>query len=257
MSDPQLLTTSVEGKVAIVILDRPPVNAVSQSAYEEIRTCFNTVHEWAPDARVVLLAAEGKHFCAGGDLDGFLTLTPENCPDRMTNARTAFWSVRDCPLPVVAAVQGVAVGAGVGLAACSDLVVAADTAKFGLPEISVGIMGGAKFLSRLVPEGMVRRMHYTAELMSVDEIARYGGIAKVVPADQLREEALALARSIAKFAPSAILACKRSLNTIEYLPLKEAYEFEQGLSCELSAYQDSKEAVLAFREKREPHFTDR
>lgn len=255
MSNFEHLRTEVTGQIGRVTLARPPVNAVTQPMYVEIRELFNDVERYLPGASVAILAGEGRHFCGGNDLNEFLTLTPENSGERMLLVRETFFAIRDSAIPVIAAVNGVAVGTGLALAASCDLIVAAQGARFSLPEVGVGVMGGAKHLSRLAPEGVVRRMHLTADMVPVEDLLPYGGIAKVVPEDELLDAATALAAQIARHSPVAVKFAKRSLNTIEYMDIKSGYEFEQSLSGELSAYDDSKEAVRAFFERREPQYT--
>ncbi|WP_433374696.1 enoyl-CoA hydratase-related protein [Streptosporangium sp. CA-115845] len=254
MADFEFLDVTCREEVATVLMRRPPVNAVNGEMYREIKEVFSRIEEYAPEARVVILTGEGRHFCGGNDLEEFRTMTPQNSRPRMQTVREAFWAIYDSTLPVIAAVQGVAVGTGVALAASADLVVAAQGAKFSLPEIQVGAMGGAKHLSRLVPQGVVRRMHFTADMVPAEELVQYGGIVSVVPADRLQEEAFDLAQRIARHSPVAIRAAKRSLNQIEYMDLKSGYQFEQGLTGELAGTHDAKEAVAAFFERREPRY---
>lgn len=251
----QFLTLSTDGPVAVVTMKRPPVNSVHVPMYDEIKTVFSTIRDLAPHARVVILTGEGRHFCGGNDLNEFATMTADNAPVRMLHVRDAFTSIYDCALPVIAAVRGVAVGTGVALVGSCDMVVAGESAKFSLPEIQVGAMGGAKHLSRLVPQGVVRRMHFTADVVPAAELAVYGGIVKVVPDDELLAEAHALAARVARHSPVAIRIAKRSLNQIEYMDLRSGYQFEQGLTAELAGYDDAKEAVAAFFEKRDPIYT--
>lgn len=257
MADLEFLDVATKDHVATVTMRRPPVNAVSQPMYAEIKDLFSRIEEYAPEARAVILVGEGKHFCGGNDLEEFKTLTPENSRVRMMAVREAFWAIYDSALPVIAAVRGVAVGTGVALAASCDLVVAANGARFSLPEIGVGVMGGAKHLSRLVPQGVVRRMHYTADLVPAEELVQYGGIVSVVPSEELEQAATELAHRITRHSPVAIKIAKRSLNQIEFMDLKSGYQFEQGLTAELSGYEDAKEAVSAFFERREPQYTGR
>jgi enoyl-CoA hydratase len=240
-----------------VWLNRAPVNAVNSEMYLEIRELFGDLGAYCPDARTVVLAGRGKHFCAGNDLGEFQSMNPENAPQRMKQVREAFWAIYDSPIPVIAAVHGAAVGAGLGIAASCDLIVAADNAKFGLPEINVGVMGGAKHLSRLVPEGMVRLMFYTGDLFEAHKLAPYGGIADIVPVAELLDAAENLARSIARHSPIALRFAKRNLNAVEYEELKAGYELEQRSTAELSGYADSKEAVNAYLEGRTPVYTGR
>ncbi|MCE0768303.1 enoyl-CoA hydratase-related protein [Pseudonocardia kujensis] len=257
MSDLQFLEWETDGPVATVWLNRPPVNAVDQQFYREIRAFFGDVERYLPDTRVIVLAGRGPHFCAGNDLAAFQTLDPDNAPEQLKQAREAFWAIYDSSYPVIAAVHGVAVGTGLAIAASCDLVVAAEDARFATPEVNVGVLGGAKHLSRLVPQGMVRLMHYTGDLYPAERLLPYGGIVEIVPRDQLLEKARDLARSIARHSPVTLRLAKRSLNGIEYRDLKSGYEFEQGKTRELSGYADSKEAVNAFLERREPVYTGR
>ncbi|GEN36456.1 enoyl-CoA hydratase-related protein [Aneurinibacillus danicus] len=246
-----------ENHIGVVTVNRPPVNAINAQAYQEIADTFYSINE-RDDIRVVVFRAEGeKAFIAGNDLNEFLTMSPENAGERMRKVRESFWSVYDCRVPVIGAINGHAPGTGLAYAAVCDILVASENATFSLPEINVGVMGGAKHLSRLVPQMLVRYMHYTGEPMTAREMKEYGAVLQVVPKDQLVEAALEVARKIAKKSPIAIKMAKKSLNTIEYMDLKEGYKFEQGLSGELSGYEDSKEAVRAFFEKREPIFKGR
>jgi enoyl-CoA hydratase len=246
-----------EGTTATLWLNRPPVNAIISEMYVEIGELFGDLAAYLPEARAVVLAGRGKHFCAGNDLSEFRSMNPENAPSRMKQVREAFWAIYDAPIPVIAAVHGAAVGAGLGLAASCDLIVAADDAKFGLPEISVGVMGGAKHLSRLVPQGMVRLMYLTGELVDAQVLQPFGGIVKITPPAELLDTARGLARSIARHSPVALRFAKQNLNAIEYMDLKAGYEYEQGRTAELSGYADSKEAVNAYLERRAPVYTGR
>ncbi|MFI5953808.1 enoyl-CoA hydratase-related protein [Cryptosporangium sp. NPDC051539] len=257
MRDLRFIELEPDGPIATVWLDRPPVNATDTQLYNEIHHVFSHVDDYLPDARALVLAGRGPHFCAGNDLAEFQTMDPDNAPERLRTAREAFWAIYDSPTPVIAAVHGVAVGSGLAIAASCDLVVAAQGARFATPEVNVGVLGGAKHLSRLVPQGVVRLMHYTGDLYPAEQLQAYGGIVSVVPADQLLEESRKLARSIARHSPVALRLAKQSLNGIEYLPLKPGYEFEQGLTRQLSGYDDAKEAVNAFLERRPPHYTGR
>lgn len=248
---------AVEDTIGLVWLDRPSVNAVNGAMYLEITRFFSDVETYLPEARVIVLRGRGRHFCGGNDLGEFQTMTPENAAERMRQVREAFWAIHDCPVPVIAAVHGAALGTGLAIAASCDLVVAAEGARFGLPEVNVGVMGGAKHLSRLVPQGVVRRLHLQGDPVPASELLPYGGICEIVPEDRLDGAARDLARSIARHSPVVLRFAKRSLNAIEYMPLKEGYELEQGLTGELSAYDDAKEAVNAFVERRTPVYTGR
>jgi len=255
--DFSFLQVSCDHRIATVLLRRPPVNAVSQEMYAEIHDLFAHFDELLPDASVVILRGEGKHFSAGNDLAEFMTLTSENSPERMKLVRETFAAIYDCPVPVIAAVQGSALGTGVALAGSCDLVICAESARFGTPEVGVGVMGAAKHLSRLVPQQVVRRMYYTADPVCGRDLIQYGGVVEVVPDEQLIDAATALAARIARHSPVALRTAKESLNTIEYMELKPGYEFEQSLTSRLADSEDSREARRAIIEKRAPRYGSR
>jgi enoyl-CoA hydratase len=246
-----------DGTVATVWLNKPPVNAVDAEMYVEIRDFFSEIAEYLPGARAVVLAGRGKHFCAGNDLSEFQVLDPNNAPSALKRAREAFWAIYESALPVIGAIHGAAVGTGLAIAASCDIVIAAEGARFGTPEVNVGVLGGAKHLSRLAPQGVVRLMHLTGDPYPAERLLPYGGIAQIVPADELVETARTVARSIARHSPATLRLAKSSLNAIEYMNLRDGYEREQSFTRELSAYDDSKEAVNAFLERREPVYTGR
>lgn len=250
----QYLEHKAEGPVLQVTLARPPVNAVNDAMYQEIRELFSSVERIAPEANAVVLAGRGRHFCGGNDLDEFLTMDSDNARDRMFHVRSAFFAIQDCPVPVVGAVHGAALGTGLAIAASCDVVVASSDARFGLPEISVGVMGGARHLARLVPQPLVRRMFFTGEPVCASELYRVGGIDRVVEPGALEEAALELAAKIARHSPTALRVGKRALNAIEAMDLKAGYEHEQSWTGWLSDHPDSKEAIRATREHREPRY---
>lgn len=241
-------------RVSVVMMDRPPVNAVDQAMYREIQDLFGRSSQFAASSAIVLAGA-GPHFSAGNDLEEFRSMSGDNAAERMFHVREAFWAIYDCEVPVIAAVHGSAVGTGLALAASCDLVVASEEARFGLPEVSVGVMGGAKHLARLVPQGVVREMFLTSQTVQAKEIAKWGGIARVVPRGELLAAATSLANSIARHSPLAVRVAKQALNEIEYMDLKSGYEYEQRLTGVMADTQDGKEALSALLEKRAPVYT--
>ena len=243
------------GAIAVVSFDRPPVNAVDTAMCLEIRALFSRVDELLPQVRVVVLRGEGSQFCAGHDFKEFASLTPENAPGRQKLVRETFAAVYDCPVPVIAAVHGVAVGTGVALAACCDSIVCGESARLGVPEVGVGVMGGARHMRRLVPEHVMRTLYFTADSVPAADLLPYGGIHAVVPDEQLLDTALALAERMAIHSRAVLRHAKESLNTIEFMDLKSGYEAEQRITTRLSAHPDSKEARNAVFEKRPPEYS--
>jgi enoyl-CoA hydratase/carnithine racemase len=238
--------------VADVRLARPPANAVDGDMYIEIASLFSAPDMIGPNLQAIVLSGEGNHFCAGNDLDEFGTMTPENGTERMWRVREAFFAIQDCPVPVIAAVHGAALGTGLCLAVSSDVILATKDARFGLPELTVGVMGGARHLARVVPQALVRRMYLTGEPISGEELAAATGAIITCEREQLLERAHGIARRIAGFSPKAVRLSKMIMNRIETMDIKAGYAFEQGYTVEMSGHPDSKEALTAFREKRAP-----
>jgi enoyl-CoA hydratase len=191
----------------------------------------------------VVLSGEGPHFCAGNDLDEFATMTPENGRERMWQVREAFFAIADCSVPVVGAIHGAALGTGVAIAASCDFVVAAEDARFGLPELTVGVMGGARHLARMAPQPLVRRMFFTGEPLSAKEFADAGGAIFVRGSGQFLAEAKRLAARIASLSPTAVRVGKRILDRVEWMDLRKGYEFEQAAS---AAYERPPQLTATF-----------
>lgn len=243
-----------EQGIAHVILNRAPANAVNHAMYIEIAALFGNLDRIGDDIRAVILSASGPHFCAGNDLDEFATMTPDNAVERMWRVREAFFAIAECAVPVVGAVHGAALGTGMAIAASCDFVVAAPDARFGLPELTVGVMGGARHLARIAPMPLVRKMYFTGEPMKAEQFAAAGAAITIAPPDGLIAEAERLAARIASFSPTAVRVSKRVLDRIEWMDLREGYEFEQSATERMSGHPDSKEALAAFREKRAANY---
>jgi enoyl-CoA hydratase len=246
---------SVEKGVAEVVLAHPPVNAFDAAGWEHLAERFTALGR-DPAVRVVLLAASGRGFCAGVDVKelardaSLITRVNRGCYD-------AFAAVHDCPVPVIAAVHGFCLGGGIGLVGSCDVILAAEDASFGLPEIDRGALGAASHLLRMLPIQKVRRMLYTGEPIPAAEAHRLGALEAVVPAAELRGAARALAEKIAAKSPKAVRLAKESLDGIEPLDVKRSYRFEQGFTLELYTSPDSQEARDAFVEKREAKFEEK
>ncbi len=253
-SQTKYLDVEIDGRVATVTLNRPPVNAVNHKMYQEIRDYFGNFNEVLPDISVVIITGTGKHFCAGNDLQDFATMTPVNAPARMRLIRDAFWSIYDCPVPTIAAVRGVALGTGLAIAASCDLIVCGESAKLGTPEVGVGVMGGAKHLARLLPQPLVRLLYFTAEPMSASDLEKFGAVLRVVPDEELQATALELAGRIAQHSAVALREAKEALNVIESMDLKTGYEYEQRFTGRMSGTSDAKEALGSVQERRAPHY---
>jgi enoyl-CoA hydratase/carnithine racemase len=250
------LRTDLDAGVATVTMDRPPVNAVDLVMYRELRDLFADIDRIGPGVRAVVLTGQGKHFCAGNDLDDFATMDRDNVRERMFHVREAFFAIQDCAVPVIGAVAGAALGTGMAIAASCDFVVAAPDASFGLPELSVGVHGGVRHLSRLVSQPVARWMYFTGQRLSGEEMRALGAVIAVVPREELVARARAEARRIAAYSPTAVRMGKRGLNDIEFVDIRRGYEHEQGLTAKMMDHPDSKVALHASRSGEEPVYAD-
>ena len=243
--------------VALVTLDRPPVNALNREMRRRIVATFDEISA-REDIRCAVLTGSGKVFCAGADLKD--RPDPEVAGDflehnRITRETTN--AIRECAKPVIAAVNGAALGAGLGLVAACDILYATDNATFGMPEINVGLAGGAAMLRTLFGRSTARRMFYTGQRLTAQEMLTRNVIEAVLPAADLLPVTMALAREIAGKAPLAVIYAKRASNMVEVMPQRDAYRFEQEFTMALAKTEDAREARMAFLEKREPQFKGR
>jgi enoyl-CoA hydratase len=254
----ETLNLEVADFVATVTLDRPPVNAMNRAMREEIVRVFDELHDRADDRAVVLTAA-GKAFCAGADLKERPGIAGEHgaYPRHNRLTRAVFDSVMECGKPVIAAVNGLAIGAGCVLALCADIILVAEDAYLSMTEVDVGLAGGVKHVRRHFGESDARLMIYTARRIPGPELLRMNAASMCLPRDALLGEARRIGAEIAGKVPLAVQAAKRSFQVTEYLPLHEGYRFEQGQTTALAATEDTQEAWRAFAEKRKPVFKGR
>jgi enoyl-CoA hydratase len=245
--------TATANGVAEVLLAHPPVNALPSAGWLHLAKTVETLGR--DDAvRVIVLAAEGRGFCAGVDVKE-LAADASRITDVNRGCYAAFAAVYDCAVPVIAAAHGFVLGGGIGLVGASDVVIASEDASFGLPEIDRGALGAATHLLRMFGMQKTRRMLYTGEPIPAAEAYRLGALESVVKREELLPAARALAAKIASKSPRAVRLAKESLNGIELLDVKQSYRFEQGFTFELYTSPDSQEARDAFVEKRDARFS--
>lgn len=251
----ELIGFTVADHVATVLMDAPPVNAQNAQFHTEMAWVFDHLSD-RDDVRAAVLTGAGRIFSAGADIRARAS-APGDAGERWQHnrrARECFHSLRECVKPVVAAINGPALGAGLALAASCDILVAAEEASLGLPEIDVGLLGGARHAMRLFGHSRTRRMMLTGYRVPGPELLRLGVVEACVPRDEVLGAASAIAREIAGKSPTAIRLAKHALNTVEELSLRDGYRFEQNMTVQLSGHPDSKEAMAAFLEKRKPVF---
>ena len=246
-----------QGKVLTVTLDSPPVNALTMARYQMLTDTFNEIGK-RTDVHCVVFTGRGtRAFCAGLDLNEFLAAPADKDHERAAIVRETFKAIRLCAIPVIAAVNGPALGAGNVLAAVSDIRIASEKATFGMPEINVGRCGGAAHMMRLVPQGLLRMMYFTGEPISAWEAHRIGMVEQVVSAKRLMPAAMELAQTIAAKSPIGLRMAKQAINEVEWLQVEKGYEIEQQYSSKLLRTEDAKEATRAAIERRAPNFKGR
>ncbi len=253
------ITVDIENNICLVRLDRPEaMNALNLDLLRELGTAFGEAQK-NDKVRAIVLTGSDKAFAAGADIKmmaekSFVDVFTE---DLFTPEEQAIMRIRK---PIIAAVAGYALGGGCELAMMCDFIIAADNAKFGQPEVNLGVMpgmGGSVRLTKLVGRAKAMDMALTGRFMEAEEAERSGLVARVVPAKKLLEEATAAARRIAEKSEVSIMAIKEAVHRADEMPLAEAVLFERRMFHALFATEDQKEGMNAFVEKREPQFRDK
>jgi enoyl-CoA hydratase len=240
----------VADRIGVITLDRRPVNALSSELYTELADVLDTVGRRQDVSVVVLRSASPRAFCAGADVHELTSLTGAEAATtderRQVLARQVFDRLLELPQPTIAAIDGPAIGAGAVIASCCDMRMGTPRAAFSLPEIDVGRCGGGRHLMRHLPQGVLRRMYFTAGFLdSVHESGR------------LLDEVTARARVIAGKSPIALRLGKSALNESEPLPVQDGYALEQQYTLRLARTDDAREALAARTQRRTPNFTAR
>ena len=245
--------TEVQGAVEIITIDRPKaLNALNPEVLADLKAAFEAVDQSA--IRCIVLTGEGdKSFVAGADIGSMSTMTKAEGEAFGKLGNDVFLMIESFPIPVIAAVNGFALGGGNELAMSCDIRICSDNAVFGQPEVGLGItpgFGGTQRLARLVGMGMAKQLVYSALNIKADEAYRIGLVNAVYPLDELLPAAEKLAETIAKNAPIAVRACKQAINEGLQVDMDKAIVIEEKLfgSCFQSA--DQIEGMSAFLEKR-------
>jgi len=227
-------STLRDDHIRVVTLDFPPVNALPVQGWFDLAAVLDEAGADS-ETHVVVLRAEGRGFNAGVDIkemqntSGFDALIGAN-----RGCFAAFKAVYECPVPVVAAVNGFCLGGGVGLVGNADTIVASDDAFFGVPEVDRGALGAATHLARLVPQHLMRTLYFTGRNVPATDLVAHGSVLEVVPRDQLDDAALEVAAEIAGKDTRVIRAAKEAINGIDVVDVNRSYRFEQGFTMELN-----------------------
>lgn len=250
------LLVEVKDRILVVTLNNPPLHLLTIEMMVELKDVFERA-AGDKELRCVVLTSAGKHFCAGADVTTFGVL-PKGV--NTSFGHLVFNKIEECPLPVIAAINGTTLGGGMELTLACDIRIAADTAKIGLVEASLGIIaayGGQTRLPWLIGETNAKRLFYTAERITAEEAKGYGILQEVVPADQLMERAMAMATKIAGNAPLSLAMGKKIMHDFRASLFGAGFLHEQTGSTYVSSTEDSKEGWRAFKEKRKPNWQNK
>jgi enoyl-CoA hydratase len=252
MSEHETILVERRGAVTLVTLNRPQaLNALNSEVLKELIEVFAAYDADASQRCLVLTGSGDKAFAAGADIK---EMQPQGFADMYTANFFAGWEqVTATRKPWIAAVAGYALGGGCEVAMMADFIIAADSAKFGQPEIKLGVtpgMGGSQRTAHALGKAKAMDLCLTGRMMDAEEAERSGLVARVVPADQLLDEALKIAETIAAMPPLAAIAVKEMINAAFEMPLSQGIRFERRLFHGLFGTEDQKEGMAAFVEKR-------
>ena len=255
----ETIVVEIAHYVALIRLNRPEaLNALNSQLLGELADALKAADK-NDKVRCIVLTGSDKAFAAGADISemskkSFVDMFEE---DFFTPETEALLAVRK---PVIAAVAGYALGGGCELAMMCDFILASDTAKFGQPEINLGVVagiGGTQRLTRFVGKSKSMEMHLTGRFMDAAEAERSGLVSRIVPAGKLVSEAMATARKIAEKSSLAVMTAKEAVNRSYETTLREGVLYERRVFHALFSTEDQKEGMQAFLEKREPQFRDK
>ena len=247
--------------VAWITLNRPEVlNAQNDTMRTELSQVLEETRDDDEVYIIVLTGAGDRAFCAGGDISMFPTWTMIDVSKKFTAIKRPGELVRYIPKPVIAMVNGLALGGGCELAMACDIIIASDKARFGQPEINVGVIpgaGGTQILPRLVGEKKAKELIFTGDFISANEALRFGLVNKVVPKDGLREAVEEFVKRLKNKSPAILRFAKIAVNMAFEMPLSVGIKSETDLFAMCFGTEDQKEGARAFLEKRSPDYKGR
>ena len=257
---PETILVAKEGRVAIITITRPDkLNALSQQVRDEMLQVLTEIEKDDSVGVVVITGAGEKSFIAGADIGEFAGRTPFDQRHAMRSPRI-FDIMASFPKPVIAMINGFCLGGGCELAMSCDIRIASDKARFGQPEINLGIIpggGGTQRLPRLVGMGHAMRLILSGDMIPAAEAKEIGLVEIVVPADELRAKTMELANKIAGKSPLTLKVAKEAMRASDRLPIEDGLPYERDLFCLCFSTQDKEEGVKAFLEKRPAQWTGR
>lgn len=249
----QQFWSAIENGIAELVIESPPVNALDSKGWRGLSQEIDALQA-NPDVRVIVLRAEGRGFCAGVDIKE-LQRNPKIITEVNAGNWETFRAIHRGLKPVIVAAHGYILGGGIGICGSADIVLCSPDATFGVPEVDRGALGAGAHLQRLFPLQKVRQMYFTGEPIDAAEAYRLGAVEKIVPREELRAEAMALAAKIAAKSSTMIRLAKEALNGVEDGDLEHKYRWEQGFTAQAYLTAESQEARDAFVDKRDADFS--
>jgi enoyl-CoA hydratase len=252
----ETILVETHGRVGIIKLNRPAaLNALCDQLMRELAEQL-ALFDSDPAIGAIILTGSEKAFAAGADIK---EMQPRAYPDTLLSDFISPWeAVSHTRKPVIAAVAGYALGGGCEVAMMCDFIIAADTAKFGQPEITLGVIpgaGGSQRLTRAVGKSKAMDMVLTGRMMDVNEAERANLVSRIVPAAELMPEAIKIAEKIAALSPVAVTLAKKAVNAAFETTLAQGVQYERAGFLSLFGTPDQKEGMAAFIEKRKPSFS--
>lgn len=254
------VTCTLADNIAVVTIDVPPVNQLCKEALDGLRDSFHALEQEASVRCVIVTGGGEKAFVAGADIKEFPDWTPDIAEDLTEKGQRIFSQIENFKAPVIAAINGFALGGGLELALACDIRLASDNAKMGLPEVSLGIIpgyGGTQRLCRTINVGDAKKLIYTAGKVNAEQALRLGLIQDVFPRAELMERAMELAGKIAANGPVAVRAAKRCINCERNLSIQQGLNTELMGAREVFSSEDHLEGIGAFLEKRQAAFRNK
>lgn len=249
----EFVSLAVSDHIATITFNHPPVNAMNVQAYNEMSEAFESVSK-NPDVRCVVLRAEGKGFIGGNDIGEIDGHRRDNHAAYQAIVGRCGSAVLNCPVPVIGAVQGYAIGVGVVLALACDLVVCSTKAWFKLPEVSLGMVAGTSFVMRALPEKLVKYMCLTGRRLTAADLKAYGAVNEVVEPDELMKTVTELANEIAVQPPRTVRAFMDWYRKCDGHQTERNFDLETVYTGLLLETDERRECLKAFHEKRPASF---
>jgi len=250
----------LDNGIAVITISNPPMNPLNKEVMDGLRECFNLLSQ-NDSLRAVIITGKGERaFVAGADVKEFTSWTPDIAEDLTEKGQRIFMQIENFFVPVIAAINGFALGGGLELALSCDIRIASENAKMGLPEVTLGIIpgySGTQRLCRTISIGKAKKMIFTAEFIDAAEAKQIGLVESVVAPEALMDAAMEIAKKIAAHGPVAVRGAKKAINVGRGLSIEQGMAIELGMARTVFSTEDKVEGVDAFINKRKPVFKNK